>query len=177
MSANEFEQQALLGAYLDLLHKWNQAYNLTSVRTRDEMQVKHIADSLAVSPYLHGQRLIDVGTGAGLPGIPLAIMHPDKQFTLLDSNSKKTRFLKQAKQQLELQNVEIVHSRVEDYQPEQGFDTVISRAFASICDMLRGSQHLACDNGRFLAMKGVPPTEELQQLPAGFSLDTVHSLG
>jgi 16S rRNA (guanine527-N7)-methyltransferase len=176
MSTTEFAQQALLSAYLDILHKWNKTYNLTSVRARDEMQVKHINDSLAVTPHLHGQRIIDVGTGAGLPGIPLAIMNPDKHFTLLDSSSKKTRFLKQAKQALELENIEIVQSRVEEFQPAQGFDSVISRAFASIDDMLHGAQHLVCANGRFLAMKGVPPTKELQQLPAGFELDTVHTL-
>ena len=165
-----------LAQYLDMLQKWNKIYNLTAITDRQEMLSKHIADSLAAGEWLHGDRIIDVGTGAGLPGIPLAIMHPDKTFCLLDSNGKKVRFLKQAIQQLGLLNVTAAHSRVEDFETEQGFSSVISRAFASIYDMLRGCSHLLCSDGRFLAMKGMQPSEELQQLPAGFLLNAIHAL-
>lgn len=168
--------QSQIAQYIELLLKWNKAYNLTAITDPAEISSKHIADSLAISPYLMGECIIDIGTGAGLPGIPLAIMHPDKQFTLLDSNGKKIRFLKQVKQQLDLTNVIPVHSRVENFQPEGCYSSVLSRAFASICDMLRASEHLACADGRFLAMKGTSPKEELQQLPAGFTLEQVHIL-
>lgn len=162
--------------YIALLLKWNKAYNLTAITAPDEIASKHIADSLIISPFLKGNEIIDIGTGAGLPGIPLAIVNPDKHFTLLDSNGKKIRFLKHVKQQLGLNNVSPVHSRVENFQAEQCFSSVLSRAFASICDMLRGSEHLVCADGRFLAMKGAKPTEELQQLPAGFALEHIHPL-
>jgi 16S rRNA (guanine527-N7)-methyltransferase len=171
------EQQSYLENYIALLQKWNKAYNLTAIDTNEAIQTKHIDDSLAIGPFLHGENIIDIGTGAGLPGIPLAIILPDKHFTLLDSNGKKIRFLKQAIQQLGLKNVEAVHSRVEDYQPpESCFSSVISRAFASIYDMLQLSKHLVCADGRFLAMKGVQPNKELQQLPAGFALECIHNL-
>lgn len=170
------DQTKKIQQYIDLLLKWNKVYNLTAITSPEEMSSKHIADSLAISPFLQGNMIIDVGTGAGLPGIPLAIVNPDKQFTLLDSNGKKVRFLKEVKQQLGLHNVTPIHSRVAEFQPEQAFSSVLSRAFASICDMLRGSEHLACAGGRFLAMKGTTPTEELQQLPAGFTLEHIHIL-
>lgn len=170
------EQHSKLNDYVALLQKWGKVYNLTAIIDPDEIAIKHIADSLAVSPFLCGQTIVDVGTGAGLPGIPLAITNPDKQFTLLDSNGKKVRFLKQVIQQLALKNVAAVHSRVEDFQPSVGFDSVISRAFSSIYDMLHTTRHLICADGRFLAMKGMQPSEELQQLPAGFSLECIHGL-
>lgn len=150
--------------YVKLLDKWNKAYNLTSVRDPKEMLSKHILDSLLIAPHLVGKRFIDVGTGPGLPGIPLAIYHSDKQFVLLDSLGKRIRFLKQTIHELGLKNVEIVQSRVEDYQPEEKFDGVISRAFASLQDMATWCAHLATESGYFYAMKGVFPQDEIDQL-------------
>jgi 16S rRNA (guanine527-N7)-methyltransferase len=148
-------------AYLTLLNKWNLAYNLTAVRDLESMINKHILDSLAISPWLKGRKIIDVGTGAGLPGIPLAITNPQMQLTLLDSNGKKTRFLAEVKRQLDLENIEIVQFRIENYRPAQGFDTVVSRAFSSLDQMIHWTQHLIAPNGIWLAMKGRYPTEEL----------------
>lgn len=151
--------------YVQLLDKWNSAYNLTSVRDPMEMLVKHIMDSLAVAPFVKGQRIIDVGTGPGLPGIPLAICFPEKQFTLLDSLGKRIRFLNQVKLQLGLQNVTPLQSRVEDHQPALGYDQVLSRAFASLSDMIGWCAHLPADHGQFLAMKGAQVAEEIAALP------------
>ncbi|MGL5430018.1 MAG: 16S rRNA (guanine(527)-N(7))-methyltransferase RsmG [Vibrio sp.] len=163
--ATEQQREQLVG-YVQLLDKWNKAYNLTSVRDPIEMLVKHILDSLAVSPHLVGERFIDVGTGPGLPGIPLAIMHPDKQFVLLDSLGKRIRFLKQVIHELKISNVLPVQSRVEEFDPEQGFDGVLSRAFASMTDMVNWCQHLPkSGGGLFLALKGVRPDDEITQLP------------
>ncbi|MGL4380396.1 MAG: 16S rRNA (guanine(527)-N(7))-methyltransferase RsmG [Vibrio sp.] len=160
------QQREQLVGYVQLLDKWNKAYNLTSVRDPIEMLVKHILDSLAVSPHLVGERFIDVGTGPGLPGIPLAIMHPDKQFVLLDSLGKRIRFLKQVIHELKISNVLPVQSRVEAFDPEQGFDGVLSRAFASMADMVNWCQHLPkSGGGLFLALKGVRPDDEITQLP------------
>ncbi len=157
--------------YLTLLCKWNKAYNLTAIRDRESMVGKHLLDSLAIAPWVSGTRIIDVGTGAGLPGIPLAITHPDKQFVLLDSNGKKMRFLTEVKRVLSLNNVEIVQSRVEDYQPEHGFDTVISRAFSSLEQMLHWTQHLVAKEGIWLAMKGRYPEEELAVLHHNYRVE------
>lgn len=154
----QFEQ------YLLLLEKWNKTFNLTAITHRDEMLEKHLVDSLAVANYLTGEYFLDVGTGAGLPGIPLAILFPEKQFSLLDSNSKKTRFLQQVKTQLQLKNVTVYHSRVENLQVKQKFDGILSRAFASLKDMLDGSQHLCAETGYFFAMKGQYPESELQEI-------------
>ena len=165
-----------LVAYVQMLDKWNKAYNLTAIRDPREMVTRHLLDSLAVVPHFHALRIIDVGTGGGLPGIPLALVFPDREFVLLDSNSKKTRFLVQARSELGLQNVTVVHSRVEDYQSEQPFDAVITRAFASVADILTGSRHLLKAGGEFLAMKGVMPADELASLPPGFHLQEVIAL-
>ncbi|GAA5218719.1 16S rRNA (guanine(527)-N(7))-methyltransferase RsmG [Corallincola platygyrae] len=163
----------LLG-FLALLHKWNKAYNLTSVRDPREMLVRHLLDSLVVSPHLQGlNRIIDVGTGPGLPGIPLAILMPDIQFTLLDSLGKRIRFQKQVCHELGLTNVESIQSRVEKFQPDHPFDAVISRAFASIGDMLSWCDHLGC---YFLAMKGTYPEQELIEIPEKYRVNQVHSL-
>jgi 16S rRNA (guanine527-N7)-methyltransferase len=159
-----------------LLHKWNKAYNLTSVRDPDAMLVKHILDSLVVSPHLHGERFIDVGTGPGLPGLPLAIINPDKQFVLLDSLGKRINFIRQVIQELGLTNVTPVKSRVEEYQPDVGFDCVLSRAFASLEDMLSWCHHLPSEQGSFLALKGQYPEQELAQLPANIRLVACHEL-
>lgn len=151
--------------YVRLLDKWNSAYNLTSVREPSEMLIKHVMDSLVVAPYLTGNRFIDVGTGPGLPGVILAICCPDKQFTLLDSLGKRVRFLNQVKLQLGLTNIEPLQSRVEDHQPEQGYDGVISRAFASMTDMVQWCRHLPAEQGLFYAMKGAAVQEEIAALP------------
>lgn len=161
---------------VELLHKWNKAYNLTSVRDPDAMLVKHILDSLVVSPHLHGERFIDVGTGPGLPGLPLAIINPDKQFVLLDSLGKRINFIRQVIQELGLTNVTPVKSRVEEYQPDVGFDCVLSRAFASLEDMLSWCHHLPSEQGSFLALKGQYPEQELAQLPANIRLVACHEL-
>ncbi|MBD2809742.1 16S rRNA (guanine(527)-N(7))-methyltransferase RsmG [Xenorhabdus sp. Vera] len=171
------EQKQLLVAYVDMLNKWNKAYNLTSVRNPEQMLVRHIMDSITVNPYLHGTQFIDVGTGPGLPGIPLAIVRPDSHFTLLDSLGKRVRFLRQVQHELGLTNISPVQSRVEEFIPESPFDGVISRAFASLQDMLLWCGHLPkLLEGRFYALKGVIPEDELVKLPAGFILDSVISL-
>ncbi|SFU89133.1 16S rRNA (guanine(527)-N(7))-methyltransferase RsmG [Xenorhabdus koppenhoeferi] len=168
------EQKQLLVAYVDMLNKWNKAYNLTSVRSPEQMLIRHIMDSITVNPYLHGTQFIDVGTGPGLPGIPLAIVRPDSHFTLLDSLGKRVRFLRQVQHELGLTNISPVKSRVEEFIPESPFDGVISRAFASLQDMLLWCGHLPkLLEGRFYALKGVIPEDELVKLPAGFILDSV----
>lgn len=171
------EQREKLVGYVEMLNKWNKAYNLTSVRDPFDMLVKHILDSIVVSPYLHGQRLIDVGTGPGLPGIPLAIMNPDKEFYLLDSLGKRIRFIKQVLHELDITNVTTVQSRVEEFRPEDKFDTVLSRAFASMTDMVEWCQHLPADGkGRFFALKGLLPEEEIKQLPNWCNVTEVKAL-
>ncbi|CAI1048131.1 Ribosomal RNA small subunit methyltransferase G [Serratia quinivorans] len=167
------QKQQLLG-YVGMLDKWNKAYNLTSVRDPQQMLVRHILDSIVVNPHLQGNRFIDVGTGPGLPGIPLAIVRPDSHFTLLDSLGKRVRFLRQVQHELGLTNVEPVQSRVEEFPAEPPFDGVISRAFASLQDMLSWCHHLpAKGQGHFYALKGVRPDEELTQLPEGIELESV----
>ena len=157
------QQKQQLVDFVKLVDKWNKAYNLTSVRNPDEMLVKHIMDSLVVSQHLQGQRFIDVGTGPGLPGIPLAIANPDKQFVLLDSLGKRITFIKNAIRELKLTNVTPVLSRVEEYQ-EQQFDGVLSRAFASLSDMVNWCHHLPNTSGCFYALKGQYQQEELAEV-------------
>lgn len=164
------EQYDQLLKYHALLVKWNKAFNLTAVRSPEEMISRHLVDSLSVLPYIEVERLIDVGSGPGLPGIPLAICRPDLPITLLDSNIKKSRFQFQAKAELKLDNVEVIHQRVEQYTPDQLFDGVISRAFASLQDMLHWTGHLCSDDGIFLAMKGMYPVEEVELLPESINL-------
>ena len=162
--------------YLELLIKWNRAYNLTAVRDPAQMVSRHVLDSLVIAPYMTGQRLIDVGTGAGLPGVPMAILFPDREFHLLDSNGKKTRFLFQVKTALGLDNMTVHHTRVESYRPDQRFDSVLSRAFASLQDMVAGCLHLLAPEGRFLAMKGTYPGPELEAVAAQCEITAVHTL-
>lgn len=161
--------------YHQMLVKWNKAYNLTAVRDPAQMISRHLVDSLSVLPWIGEGRLLDVGSGPGLPGIPLAICRPDLQVTTLDSNGKKTRFQVQVKAELGLDNLSVINGRVEAVEAEP-FDMVISRAFASIADMLNLSGHLATDQGVFLAMKGLYPESEIEQMPAGFELRETHRL-
>lgn len=164
-----------LVCYVEMLNKWNKAYNLTSVRDPNEMLVKHIMDSLVVSPYLKGDTFIDVGTGPGLPGIPLAIINPHKQFDLVDSLGKRVRFLKQVQFELKIENITPVQSRIEQYK-DKSFDGVISRAFASLEDMLSWCEHLPNQNGAFYALKSIASQEELKSLPAEFHVQDVIEL-
>ncbi|QLY63049.1 16S rRNA (guanine(527)-N(7))-methyltransferase RsmG [Citrobacter freundii] len=169
-------QKNQLIAYVDMLHKWNKAYNLTSVRDPNDMLVRHILDSIVVAPHLQGERFIDVGTGPGLPGIPLSIVRPDAHFTLLDSLGKRVRFLRQVQHELKRENITPVQSRVEDFPSEPPFDGVISRAFASLNDMVTWCHHLPGQNGRFYALKGQLPEDEIASLPAEFSVESVEKL-
>ncbi len=165
LEVSEKQRDQLVG-YVNLLNKWNKAYNLTSVRNPEDMLVKHILDSIVVSEHLEGQRFIDVGTGPGLPGIPLAIMNPDKNFHLLDSLGKRIRFIKQVLHELKIENVTTVQARVEEFQPEELFDGVLSRAFASVTDMVNWCRHLPkSQDGRFYALKGQLHQSELDDRP------------
>jgi 16S rRNA (guanine527-N7)-methyltransferase len=156
----------LLLVFIKLIEKWNKAYNLTAVRDREEMVRLHLLDSLAIIPYIEGKRVIDIGTGAGLPGIPLAVCLPETRFTLLDSNAKKTRFVQQAVLELKLKNVEVCHNRVETYHPENNFNTAITRAFAGLSNIVELTAHLLTKDGVLLAMKGRRPDSELEQVSA-----------
>jgi 16S rRNA (guanine527-N7)-methyltransferase len=172
------QQQEQLLAYLALLIKWNKAYNLTAVRDPDEMVSRHLLDSLSVVPFVveAGDKWLDVGSGGGMPGVPLAILFPERQFTLLDSNGKKTRFLTQVKLELKLTNLHVIHSRVEEFTPSIPFSGICSRAFSSLEDFSNWTRHLGDANSQWLAMKGIHPDDELQALPADFRLSSSHVL-
>jgi len=157
-------QDALVN-YLLLLDKWNAAYNLSGIRDVDKMVPYHLLDSLAIVPYIDGAMILDVGTGAGLPGIPLAICYPDKQFLLLDSNGKKTRFLTQAKTELGLDNVIVIHDRIESFQSSEQIDIVLCRAFAALDKIVTLCSHLLGPSSKLLAMKGQLPEAEMAALP------------
>ena len=156
--------------YLEHLARWNRVHNLTAVREVSQMVPRHLLDSLAVLPHVNGPRLIDVGSGAGLPGVPLAIADPGIEVCLLDSRGKRIGFLRHVKTALGLDNVSVVHSRVEDYRAERRFDTVIAPAFSSISNLLAAAGHLCAANGRVLAMKGAYPGEEIAAMPAEWRL-------
>ena len=159
--------------YLELMLKWNKAYNLTAIRELDSMVIRHLLDSLSIMPYIDQSPILDVGTGAGLPGIPLAICLPDYQFVLLDSNGKKTRFLTQAKIELDIENIEVIHSRIEEYQPSYGFEIITCRAFAALNTILDRTQHLVTSGTRVLAMKG---KDELPALAESYTQLAQHGL-
>ncbi|MDH0746083.1 16S rRNA (guanine(527)-N(7))-methyltransferase RsmG [Pseudomonas sp. GD03842] len=171
----EVQHSRLLG-YLALLIKWNKAYNLTAVRDPDEMVSRHLLDSLSVVPFIQGERQLDVGSGGGMPGIPLAIMFPDMDVTLLDSNGKKTRFLTQVKLELQLDNLTVIHSRAEAFQPELPFNGIVSRAFSSLEDFTQWTRHMGDVKTRWLAMKGLHPADELVALPTDFHLESAQAL-
>jgi len=170
------EVQARLLDYVALLARWNRAYNLTAVRKPAQMVVRHLLDSLAVLPYLHGERVLDVGSGAGLPGIPLALASPQRHFTLLDSNGKKARFLVQAVAELRLDNADVVQCRVADFHPDARYSSIVSRAFSGMAELIDQAAHLLAPDGRFLFMKGVYPQAEVAALPAGWEVAAVHRL-
>lgn len=170
------DAEAKLLAYLVLLDKWNRVYNLTAVRDTERMVSHHLLDSLAAVPFFQGGRVLDVGSGGGLPGIPLAIARPDLQVTLIDSIAKKTAFLLHAKTELGLDNLSVVTNRVEDYRPETGFDLITSRAFSDLREFVALTRHLLKPAGRWLAMKGLYPHEELALLPASVKVSADHVL-
>ncbi|KJY68642.1 16S rRNA methyltransferase [Vibrio coralliilyticus] len=176
LEVSDNQRDQLVG-YVEMLNKWNKAYNLTSVRDPSDMLVKHILDSIVVSSHLQGQRFIDVGTGPGLPGIPLSIMNPDKEFYLLDSLGKRIRFIKQVLHELKIDNVTPIQSRVEEFQPQDKFDGVLSRAFASMVDMVEWCHHLPkAQTGCFMALKGQLPQDEIDQLPDWCSVTDIKAL-
>ncbi len=169
-------QQEQLQQYLQLLQRWNKVYNLTAVRDPKQMLPLHLWDSLSVVRLVQGDSCLDVGSGAGLPGIPLAVLYPARQFTLLDTNGKKTRFIQQAVLELGLKNVQVVQQRVEQWQPDRKFTAIISRAFASLADFVTVSAAHLQDNGVLYAMKGRYPDSEIAELPKGWVLARSHVL-
>jgi 16S rRNA (guanine527-N7)-methyltransferase len=159
--------------YLALLAKWNRVYNLTAIREEAKWVSLHLLDSLVVVPHLPPGRIVDVGSGAGLPGIPIALACPDRQVTLLDSNQKKGAFLTQASTELALANIKVVIERAESYHPDTAYDVVISRAFSSIADFIRIAGHLCRPGGLLAAMKGARPDAEIAQLPGSWTAETI----
>ena len=175
LAANDGQVASLI-SYLQLLEKWIHHFHLSGIDDIDDMVSMHLLDSLSINAYLQGSIIVDVGTGAGLPGIPLAIMNPEKNFLLIDSNGKKTRFLFQVKIALQIENISIVNTRIEHYQNQQQIDMVMCRAFSSLEDVVTKSQHLFGKKTKLLAMKGRYPEQELRELPAGFEVSRVIKL-
>ena len=161
---------------VDELELGNAQFNLTAIRDRPGMLQKHVLDSLSLQPYLRGSRVADIGTGAGFPGLPLAIVNPERRFTLVEATGKKARFVEQTAQTLGCGNVQVVHSRAESYRPFELFDTVVARALSSLADFAAYAGHLCAPDGRLLAMKGKRPDEEISALPKSFRVLAVHRL-
>ena len=157
-------QEARLLDYLALIAKWNRTYNLTAIHEPERMLTHHLLDSLAILPMVKGGPLLDVGSGAGLPGIPLAIVRPDLKATLLDSSQKRCGFMQQAAIEFNLGNVTVVHARAEDFQPDEKFPQIVSRAFSDLADFVKATRHLLAESGEWLAMKGLYPDEEIALL-------------
>jgi len=172
LTCSDAQQEQLIN-YLELMQRWNAVFNLTSITTPREMVYLHLIDSLLMQPYLHGTQLLDVGSGAGLPGIPLAIMMPEKHWTLLDKNNKKTRFMTQAVAELGLKNVVVVQERSENFKPAERFDSIVSRAYGSLQMFVATCAHLLAKDGLFVAMKGKHPEEELASLSADYMIREV----
>lgn len=172
----EAAAQEKLLIFLNLMQTWNRVYNLTTITEPRDMVYLHLVDSLVVQPYLHGKKMLDIGTGAGLPGIPLAIINPQRQWVLLDKNNKKIRFLTQVIAELGLHNVKAVHERGQDFQPELCFDSILSRAFGTLKMFVETTQHLLCEQGVLIAMKGKHPQEELNTLPDLFKVKNISRL-
>lgn len=169
-------QAAQLIRLLDELDDWNQRMNLTAIRERGQQITKHLLDSLSIQPFLRGSRVADIGTGAGFPGIPLAVVNPEREFLLIDATAKKLKFIDHVAQVLELPNIRTLHTRAEDYRPDERFDIVVSRAVGPVVRFMNWSSHLCVGGGRLLAMKGRYPHEELEKLPNGWKLAAVHKL-
>lgn len=169
-------RESRLLAYVELLQRWNRVYNLTAIRSPAAMIGRHLIDSLAAAPFLRGTRFLDVGSGAGLPGIPLAIWFPERSFALLDSNGRKTRFLTQVKIELGLTNVEVIHARVQDLRAMSRYDGVLSRAFSSLAELATAAGHLLAPDGTLYAFKGIRPDAELCVLPEPYRVRAVWPL-
>jgi len=167
------EARAKLLGFLALIGKWNQVYNLTAIRDGSHMVSVHLLDCLAIAPHIAGPRLLDVGSGAGLPGIPLAVAKPDIEVTLLDSSHKKAAFLRQAAAELQLDNVSVVCERVENWRPTVRFNCIVSRAYAELAEFVSSSSHLLAPDGIFASMKGLHPFEEIDRLPGNFLISKV----
>ena len=161
---------------VDELERANAQFNLTAIRDRPGMLAKHILDSLTLQPYLHGKRCADVGTGAGFPGLPLAVVNPQRRFTLIEATGKKSRFVQQTAERLGCANVQVVNARAENYRPFELFDTVAARALSSLADFVAYAGHLCAPTGRLLAMKGKRPDDEISALPKSFRVLAVHRL-
>jgi len=169
-------QVARLLEHLDLMDEWGQRMNLTAIRDREQQVVKHVLDSLSVRPYLRGARVADVGSGAGFPGLPLALVEPGRHFTLIESTGKKCRFLESVRDALGLVNVEVVQARAESFRPEERYDTVIARAVGPLADLVCYAGPLLAGEGRLLAMKGRYPEDELKSKLNGWKVSAVHRL-
>ncbi|HEY5558400.1 MAG TPA: 16S rRNA (guanine(527)-N(7))-methyltransferase RsmG [Steroidobacteraceae bacterium] len=169
-------QAAALMRLLVELREWNTRFNLTAIREPADMVDKHLLDSLSIQPHLHGRRIADIGTGAGFPGLPLAVVNPRRHFTLIEATGKKVQFVRHAIEALGIGNAEIIQARSETWRPRAPFDCVIARALGKVADFIRVAGHLCARDGRMLAMKGRHPTAEIEELPRGWRVRALHDL-